>query len=124
MPRLTKEQLTARGFRRNEIEIPDTGGGTLLIRELSATETREFRARMQSLKEGDADAQLGLTAEIVGAGVIGDDGAPLFAADEIPGLPSLLGESTLAFLAQAIATLAGMRPAAEAAELEKKDAGS
>ena len=123
--RLTKAQLARKGLRRKDVEIPDTSGGTVSIQELPADVTREFRARLRDLDPKDESGQFAIAAEIVAAGTTEEDGRPMFQADEAAGLPSLLGEVTLVFLASEISRFSGMTgTAAEHADLEKKDAGA
>ena len=106
---LTKEKMYAMSARleRKEIPIPQWDGETLLIRELTGGEREEIESMV--LRSQKTNNYAGLRSTILRAGVINEDGTPMFTKKDEAMLESLSAKA-LESVFNEILIMSGMKP--------------
>lgn len=105
MPSATKSSLLKRGIRRKAINLPNSDLA-IHIRELSATETRDYAERAKALN-ADPDSNIDLLAHGIVLGVIDEQGNQMFTADDLPAIKESMSIGTLKFISTEIGLLSG-----------------
>lgn len=94
MAALTREEiLGALDCKPHVIQVPEWGGGTVLVRSLSSLERCQFQYSTSQLNAGDDPAvrMAKWRSEVVAFCTVGDDGKPLFTPEDIPALEAKNG---------------------------------
>lgn len=108
---LTRQSvLSAKDLKREEIEVPEWGG-TLIVREMTASEREAFEKRMMSAgvnRASDVGKSLGnLRASVVAMCAIAEDGSQMFTEADVKALNEKSG-AVIATVFQKCAVLSGI----------------